>query len=139
MRSFELALSGLCVAAFLPGCGGSDDDKTSGAVQGDQRGILATVDMLQTASHAGDGRKICSTVFTKTLVRSIEKAARRSCAAEVKENLFKPGESISADRNITVKGNAGTAVIREQNGNVSTLHLVKQADAWRIDRVTARS
>jgi hypothetical protein len=30
-------------------------------------------------------------------------------------------------------------VIREQNGNVSTLHLVKQADAWRIDRVTARS
>lgn len=139
MRSFKLALAGLCVAACLPGCGGSDDKKTSGAVQADQRGILATVDVLQTASQAGDGRKICSTVFTKTLVHSIEKASKRSCAAEVKENLFKPGESISADRSITVKGNAGTAVIREQNGNVSTLHLVKQADAWRIDRVTARS
>jgi UDP-N-acetylenolpyruvoylglucosamine reductase len=139
MRSLKLALAGLCVAAFLPGCGGSDDNKTTGAVQGDQRGILATVDALQTASHAGDGGKICTSVFTKSLVRSIEKAAKRSCAAEVKENLFKPGASISADRNITVKGAAGTAVIREQNGNVSTLHLVKQARAWRIDRVTAQS
>jgi len=138
MRSFKLALAGLCVAAFLPGCGGSDDDKTTGAVQGDQRSILATVDALQTASHAGDGGKICSSVFTKSLARSVEKASKRTCAAEVRENLFKPGETISADRNITVKGDAGTAVIREQNGNVSTLHLVKQDHTWRIDRVTAK-
>jgi hypothetical protein len=138
MRSFKLAVAGLCVAAVLPGCGGSNDEPTTGAVQGDQRGILATVDALQTASRAGDGGKICSSVFTTSLMRSVEKASKRTCAAEVKKNLFKPGESISADRNITVKGDAGTAVIREQNGNVSKLHLVKQAGTWRIDRVTAQ-
>jgi UDP-N-acetylenolpyruvoylglucosamine reductase len=139
MRLFKTALAGLFVAAALPGCGGSDDEKTTGAVQDDQRGILATVDVLQTSSHTGDGAKICSSVFTASLVRSIEKASDRGCATEVKKSLFKSSESISVDRNITVKGDAGTAVIREGNGNVSTLHLVKQAGAWRVNRVTPAS
>ena len=139
MRPFKTALAGLCVTAALAGCGGSDDKQPAGAVQESQRGILATVDVLQTASQAGDGAKICSSVFTASLVRSIEKASKRACAVEVKENLFTPGESISAGRDITVEGDAGTADIREQNGNVSTLHLVKQAGAWRINRVTPRS
>jgi UDP-N-acetylenolpyruvoylglucosamine reductase len=125
MPPFKTAISGLLVAAALPGCGGSDDNQTTGTVGDDQRGVLATVDALQSASRDGDGAKICSSVFTK-----------RGCAAEVRENLFKPDESISVERNITVKGSTGTAVIREQSGNVSTLHLVKQAGRWRIDRVT---
>ena len=136
MQHFKTVLAGLLFAAALPGCGASDDKPKNADVSDDQRGILATVDALQTASHAGDGAKVCSTVFTKSLVRSIEKASKRGCAAEVRENLFKPGEAISVGRNITVKGATGTAAIREQNGNVSTLHLVKQAGAWRIDRVT---
>jgi hypothetical protein len=139
MRPPKIALAGLFVAAALPGCGGSDDKQTTGAVPDDQRGILATIDVLQTASRAGDGGKICSSVFTTSLVRSVEKASKRTCAAEVKANLFTPGESISVARNITVKGDAGTATIREQNGDVSAVHLVKQAGGWRIDRVTPRS
>jgi hypothetical protein len=138
MRPFKTVLAGLFVVAALPGCGSSDDEQTNGTVRDDQRGILATVDVLQTASQAGDGGKICSNVFTKSLVHSVETASRRACATEVRKNLFKPGESISVERSITVKGDTGTAVIREQNGNVSTLHLVKQAGAWRIDRVTPR-
>ena len=133
-----MVLVGLLVAAVLPGCGGSDDEQTTATVQDDQRGILATVDALQRAGRAGDGARICSTVFTKSLVRSIEKYSRRACTAEVEENLFTAGESIAVGRDITVAGDAGTAVIREQNGNVSTLHLVKRAGAWRIDRVTPR-
>ena len=99
-----MILAGLFVAAALPGCGGSDDKPTPGAVQADQRGILATVDALQTASRTGDGTKICSSVFTTSLVRSIEKASQRACAAEVKENLFTAGKSISAGRDITLGG-----------------------------------
>jgi hypothetical protein len=138
MRRFTMALGGLLVAAALAGCGGSDNTRTTSAVGDDQRGILATVDALQTASRAGDGARVCSNVFTKSLVRSIDKASARGCATEVRENLFKPDESISVERTITVAGDTGTAVIREQTGNVSTLHLVKQAGAWRIDRVTPR-
>jgi hypothetical protein len=136
MRPLTTALAGLLVAALLPGCGASDDKPTTAAVRDDQRGILATVDALQTASHAGDGAKVCSTVFTASLVRSIEKASRRGCATEVRENLFKPEESISVARNITVKGDTAIAVIREQNGTLSTLHVVRQGGTWRIDRVT---
>jgi hypothetical protein len=131
-----MALASLFAAAALPGCGGSDNEPTNSAVRDDQRGVLATVDALQTASQAGDSAKVCSTVFTESLVRSIEKASKRGCATEVRENLFRPEGSISVERNITVKGNTATAVIREQNSNVSTLHLVKQGDTWRIDRVT---
>jgi hypothetical protein len=136
MRASKTAMAGLFVAVALAGCGGSDDGQPTSTVQADQRGILAAVDALQTASRAGDGARICSGVFTRSLVRSIEQASERACAAEVRKNLFRPGESISVDRDITVKGGAGTAVIRELNGNVSTLHLVRQAGAWRIDRVT---
>lgn len=136
MRALKILLTGLLVGAALPGCGGSDDKPTTGTAGDDQRGILATVDALQTSSRAGDGAKVCSSVFTTSLVRSIEKASKRGCAAEVRENLFKPQEAISVGRNITVKGDTGTAAIREHNGSVSTLHLLKQSGAWRIDRVT---
>jgi len=136
MRHPTTVLAALLLATALPGCGDSDDTQTTGAVQDDQRGILSTVDALQTATRAGDGTKVCSSLFTKSLVRSIEKASEQACAAEVEENLFKPGGSISVGRDITVKGATGTAVIREQNGNVSTLHLVEQDAAWRINRVT---
>ena len=138
MQHFKTVLAGLLFAAALPGCGASDDKPKNADVSDDQRGILATVDALQTASHAGDGAKVCSTVFTKSLVRSIEKASGRRCATEVRKNLFRPKGSISVSRNITVAGDAGTAVIREQNGNVSTLHVVRQGGTWRIDRVTPR-
>jgi hypothetical protein len=137
MRPFTImTLTGLLAAASLSGCGGSDDKQTTSATGVDQRGILATVDSLQTASRAGDGATVCSRVFTTSLVHSIERASKRSCAAEVRKNLFRRNTSFSLQRNITVKGDAGTAVVREQNGNVSTLHVVRQDGAWRIASVT---
>lgn len=140
----EPAVALVLAAVALPGCGGSDDagSKTQPAsppaVQSDQRAILATIEALQTASRSGDARRICNVVFTPQLARSIKRSAKRSCAREVRERLFTPDASISVQRGIQVKGVAATAVIREQNGNVSTLHLVKQADRWRIDRVTPK-
>jgi hypothetical protein len=132
-----MTLAGLLAAAALSGCGGSDDNKQSTrASADDQGGILATVDALQTASRAGDGATVCSRVFTASLVRSIERTSKRSCAKEVKKNLFRRDAAYSLQRNITADGDAGSATIREQNGNVSTLHLVQQAGVWRIDRVT---
>lgn len=139
MRPLTMALGGLLAAAVQLGCGGSDDKPANSTVRDDQRGVLATIDALQTASQAGDGARVCSTVFTKSLVRSIERASPRSCATEVRQKLFRPEGSISVQRNITVKGSTATAVIREQNANVSTLHLVRQGSTWRIDRVTPQS
>lgn len=135
------SLAAAIAVAALAGCGDSGKDAPpaqtpSSAVPGSERGILATVDALQTASRKGDGRTICSKLFTPALVRSVEAAAKRSCAREVRKRLFTPDAAISVGRDIKVSGNRGTAVVREQNGNVSTLSLLKQSGQWRIDRVT---
>ncbi len=141
MRAGKRVLAVLLAAAALPGCGGSDegpDTRTTSTVDRDQRGILETIDELQTASLRGDGRKICADVFTPQLARSVAKASMQDCAKEVREKLFRADESISVQRGVEVDGIRATAVIREQNGDVSTLHMLKQAARWRIDRITPR-
>ena len=137
------ALLGLVVVSLLAlaGCGGSDKpsdaaQKPSQPVSANERGILATVDALQSASRKGNGRAICGDLFTPQLVRSIEVSAKQSCAKEVRKRLFAPDAEISVGRDIEVTGDRGTAVVQEQNGNVSRLSMVKQSDQWRIDRVT---
>lgn len=142
MSPSKSAVALLLGSIVLSGCGDSKDNgaatqtQAAPAVQAaDQRAILATIDTLQAASHAGDGLRICHDVFTTTLVRSIQKSSKRSCAAEVRRNLFKRDETIAVQRGIQVTGDTARAVVREQNGNVSTLHFVKQGGGWRIDRV----
>jgi hypothetical protein len=134
-------LAAATAVVALAGCGGSDKpsppaQKSSQPVSSDQRGILATVDALQTASRTGDGKTICGDLFTPQLVKSVEKAAMRSCAKEVRQRLFTPDAEISVSRDIKIAGASGAAVIHEQNGRVSTLSLLKQSGQWRIDRVT---
>ena len=143
MRRFH-AMRGLAVVAALgalAGCGGSDKASTSApkpakAITGSERGILATVDALQAASRKGDGRAVCVDLFTPQLVKSVEASAKRSCAKEVRKEMFAPDAEISVGRDIKVIGDRGTAVVREQNGNISKLSLVRQSAEWRIDGVT---
>jgi len=107
-------------------------------VRADEGAILGTVDALQSASRRGDGAAICRELFTPRLARSIAAAAKHSCAAEVRRTLFSPDTSISVQRDVRVTGARATAVIREQNGNVSTLSLRRDGGRWRIDAVTPR-
>jgi hypothetical protein len=142
MRTALPVVGVLLIASALPGCGGSDkttSTATTVAVQAQQRGILDAVDALQTAARAGEGQRICTTLFTLRLARSIATSSKHSCAAEVKQNLFKREESISVGSDIVVKAKTATAVIREQNGNVSTLHLLNRRGAWKIDSVTPKT
>src|SRR4051794_36723008 len=137
------ALALMALASAIAGCGGSERaprpvSTATPAANSAQRQILATVDALQAASHKGDGKSICDQLFTAGLVRSIEKASKRSCAREVRRNLFSPREQISVSRDIRVAANRASAVIREQNGNASTLFFVKQGTSWRISRVVSK-
>jgi len=141
----RLVTPALAVLAFslpLTACGGSDEEtptkKAAPAVSGDQRGILGTVEALQTASRNDDGRGICADIFTAQLVRSIEKSAKRSCVKEVSDTLVSPDAAIAVGRDIKVTGLSATATISEQNDDVSKLFLLKQDGEWRIDRVVAQ-
>jgi hypothetical protein len=139
MRKLFVAVAAFAVAATLGGCGGSDKKeapKKSPAVSSEQRSVVATIDQLQSATQAGDARKICSELFTQELARSIKAAAKRSCTTEVKAKLISTHERISVGRDIRVKGDRATAVIREQNRNTSTLFLVKRGGRWKIERLS---
>ena len=139
-------LAAVMAVASLAGCGASGGGSSSvqkpsvstpaHPVSQDERGILATVDALQTASRKGDGRTVCGDLFTAHLVRSIEASTTRSCAKEVRKHLFAPDTTISVGKDIKVIADRGTAVISESSGNVSTLFLVKRNARWRIDGVT---
>ena len=122
-------------AAALGACGGSDD-KPAPKLSDDTRGILATVDALQTASRDGDARRICRELFTDTLAKSIRRASHLSCEAEVRDTLTAPDARLSVGRDLEVKGSRATATVREQNGNTSVVSFVKEGDRWRIERVT---
>ena len=141
-----LGLAAAIAAGSVAGCGGSGEPSSSvqkppvstpsHPVSQDERGILATVDALQSASRKGDGRTVCGDLFTARLVRSIEASTTRSCAKEVRVHLFAPDTTISVGKDIKVTADRGTAVISETSGNVSTLFLVKRDARWRIYRVT---
>jgi hypothetical protein len=142
MLARKRGLALLAAFAALPGCGGGDDDAqpvetaTQPAVASDQRGVLQTIDALQSASRRGAGADICGDLFTPRLVRSLERASTRDCATEVRTRLFRRDDVISVQRGIEVEGTSATAVIRKGDGDVSTLHMLKLAGRWRIDRVT---
>jgi hypothetical protein len=136
LRSLWAVAVAVGATAVLAGCGGSGDAKPAPTVSGDTRGILATVDALQTASRQDDAARICGEIFAESLARSIRHASKRSCEAEVRATLTAPDARYSVGRDIQVTGSRATATVREQNGNTSRLSFVKQGERWRIDRVT---
>jgi hypothetical protein len=131
----------MTAAATLAGCGGSSTSgpkpvgDTSSKAENDTA-VKQTMSDLQTASRAGDGKRICTQVFTPKLADSVTKSAKSgSCAKEVKKKLFSPKALITV-QNVDVPNAANaTATIKEANGNISTVFLVKQSGRWRIRSV----
>lgn len=123
----------------LAGCGGSDDDKQAEPDTAvDRAAITEVLTQLQQASVAGDGKRICTQIFTPKLADSVTRSATSgSCAKEVRAKLFSPNTRLTV-QNVTVTDAAnGTATIKEANGNVSNVFFVKQSGRWRIRSVQA--
>jgi hypothetical protein len=128
------------VAALLTaGCGRSDKPASTQpptstqptALEVNQRGVLATIDELQIAARAGDAGKICRDLFTAKLRRSIG----AGCETEVRKQ-FDRNTSLSVGRDFQVDGAKAKAIVRDRSGRTATLQLLKQGDAYRIDRLT---
>jgi hypothetical protein len=135
LRFLIATAAAVAAAAALAGCGESKDAKPAPVASGEQRAVLGTIDALQSASRQGDADKICDEIFTETLAKSIRDASKRSCEKEVQRTLISPDAQISVGRQIDIKGSRATAMVREQNGNTSTVFLVKDGDRWRIERI----
>ena len=139
------AVAAVAVAAAMAGCGGgasSDQKTTTGAAQvpkaAENAAVTQVLADLQSASRAGQGRLICTQIFTPKLANSVTAAAASgSCAKEVKKKLFSRKAQIVV-QNVAVPNAANaTATVKEANGNVSTVFLVKQSGRWRIRSIQA--
>jgi hypothetical protein len=124
-----LLVVAIAVAAFLvtrDGSGGSDQDA-----------VTQVMSDLESASREGDGARICEEIFTPKLAALIARSAESgSCAAEVKAQLFSPDAKIDVENVEVPDDSNATATVKEANGNVSTVHLVKQGGEWHIRSVT---
>jgi hypothetical protein len=131
----RIKTAGLMLALFvivpLSGCfGGSDDSSNRDAV--DQ-----VMSDLQTASQQGDGGRICDEIFTPKLAALVSRSAKSGkCASEVKAKLFSPRAKIDVQQIDLPDDSNATATVKEANGNVSKIFLVKQSGHWRIRSVT---
>ena len=145
MRNTNCRRAGLAAAAVvtaavaLGGCGGSSDDQPPGDTSSKSENSTAVKQVmadLQAASRAGDGKRICTQIFTPKLADSVtSSAASGSCSKEVKQKLFSATAEIAV-QNVDVPNAANaTATIREANGITSTVFLVKQSGRWRIRSV----
>jgi len=127
------AVAAVTAAAAIAGCGG---DSASDQKQSDEDAVRQVLTDLQEASRSGDGERICTQIFTPKLADSVTKSASSgSCAKEVKRKLFSPKTQIAVE-DVTVPDTANaTATVKEQNGNRSTVFLVKQSGRWRVRAV----
>jgi hypothetical protein len=135
-------VAAVAMVAAMAGCGASSDQKTTGAdtatKAADNTAVAQVLADLQSASRAGQGNRICTQIFTPKLADSVTvSAASGSCAKEVKKKLFSRQAEIVV-QNLTVANAANaTATVKEANGNVSTVFLVKQSGRWRIRSIQA--
>ena len=108
---------------------------------GDSRSNRDAVDQvlsdLQSASQEGDGTRICNEIFTPKLAALVSRSAKSGkCATEVKAKLFSPKAKLDVQNIDMPDGSNATATVKEANGNVSKVFLVKQSGQWRIRGVT---
>ncbi|MFL5862264.1 MAG: hypothetical protein ACJ780_16030 [Solirubrobacteraceae bacterium] len=145
MTDTKRKLSGLVAAAVatsavvLAGCGsGSSNNASSNqpSKSDDTAAVKQVMTTLQTASQQGDGNRICTQIFTPKLADSVTISAKSgSCAKEVNRELFSRNARITVE-NVDVSNSANvTATVKEANGNVSNIFLVKQSGRWRIRSV----
>ena len=138
MNRTRVGLIGILVvavvaAALLVGRGLGGDDSSSS----DQDAVRQVMTNLQTASREGDGQRICNQIFTPKLSNSVTRSsASGSCAAEVKGKLFSPQTQIEVETVAVTDESNATVIVKEANGNTSTVFLVKQSGLWRIRSVT---
>ncbi len=129
----------VAVGMVLGGCGGGGDEPTAAdKTAADQTAVRQVLSNLQTASRAGDGKRICTQIFTPKLANSVTTSAvSGSCAKEVNAKLFSAKADLSVQNvDVTDPANA-TATVKEAIGNTSTVFLVKQSGRWRIRSVQA--
>ena len=130
------------MAVLLGGCGGGEpaasDASASKVTAATSAAVRQVMSDLQTASRAGDGKRICTQIFTPKLADSVTtSAASGELRREVRHKLFSRRAGLAVQSIIVSDPVNATATVKEASGNTSTVFLVKQSGRWRIRSVQA--
>ena len=129
------SLGAVLATMFAAGCGGDDEETNADRFDGDEANVAAVVDEFAEGGREGDGERVCGEIFSEELAKSVERASKQSCAAEVEENLPEDEYELTVD-DIRIEGDAATATVTDQDENRSVLYMAKDGDEWRVMRVT---
>jgi hypothetical protein len=137
MRVRTLAVSATAVAVMgLAGHSLTPAAEDATRANGDEERVSRVVDQLGKAGRDSDGAQVCERLFDAGLRKSVETAAGRPCAEEVRANIGSPKTSFRI-RSLRVTKNAATVVVVDQAQRKSSLFLQHQPDGWRISGVGA--
>jgi hypothetical protein len=136
-RRSVVALLALSAALAAGGCGGSDGDGTDQR-PGPETSVRKALSDLQAAAVAGDGKRICTEIFTPKLADSVTSSSKSgSCATEVRRNLFSPTTRLTVQSVAVADEANATAKVKEASGETSNVFFVRQSGRWRIRSVQA--
>ncbi len=136
----HLRTAGVAVLAIaLAGCGTTGSVSTSG-LSGAQKDIASTISNFQSDAETNDTSKLCNNDLASSVAQSLS-AGGHTCASVLASQL-KVVDSYNlslVDHDITVKGNAATAVVQDtasgKTTHEDTLTLVKQGSTWRVSGI----
>jgi hypothetical protein len=125
----------LClVAVLVSGCGGGAPRDSAKQFKGEERGVAAAIESLESAARKSDGATICRKLLAPNLLGTLRRQGT-SCATAVKEQVkIADSFDLTVD-DVTVDGAKATAKVTSGKGSktsTDTLDLEKVGAAWKI-------
>jgi hypothetical protein len=128
----------VALALCLSACGGSDGSSDAGKnakkYEGTKKDVAQVVDDLESAAHAGDGKKICNEIFDPVLQKSVNKASG-DCESAVVKPLKNTTFTVDS---VKVTGGNAQAQVSQSTGGQATFYLRNTGDTWRMTGATPK-
>jgi hypothetical protein len=135
MRTPRPLLAALALCALALGACTQSTKNTVKDFQGPQRSVAKAVEDLESAGKDRDANKICGQLLAGSLIRTIERASKRTCADALDKRLDDVDAfALDVDK-VTVQGTTATVRVTSDAGKsdrADTLRLVREGRNWKI-------
>jgi ABC-type glycerol-3-phosphate transport system substrate-binding protein len=132
-RLFALLAAALATALVLAACG--DDDGGGGGSEEDEAAITETIETATSSTDASECTELQTQSFVEQTQYKRGEEAIDACTEDAGDTI---ADSVDVS-GIEVDGDAATAQAAFTggglNGQTLTLSLVKEGDAWKLDRI----
>ena len=122
------------LAVALTGCttAGSAKSKKFTGAEGD---VAKVVSDLESAGQRKDATKLCTQLFAKSLVETLDSGGT-TCKTEM-EKATADSDDFSLDvRDVSITGTQATATVRQgTNGKDHTITFAREGNSWKVSQL----